>query len=202
MPEPVARLATYEDLLALPEDVRAEVIGGHVHTAPAPLPRHGHALLALGRLLGGPFDTESGVAGDDAPGGWWILPEVDVRLGPHDIVRPDLAGWRQHRLPEPWDQRPIELAPDWVGEVLSPSTERYDRGAKMRLYARSGTEHCWLVDPAERTLEAYRRYDEGPGGPSWLLLGVWGDGDEVRIPPFDTLVLQVSRLFPPRNETG
>lgn len=116
-----SRFATYEDLLALPEDTRAEVLSGHVVALPGPSPRHSRAQGALRRLIGGPYDDDDGRGG---PGGWWILIEVDVRLAPHDIVRPDLAGWRRERLPSPWDERPIEVAPDWIGEVISSHNSR------------------------------------------------------------------------------
>src|SRR5258708_2837802 len=108
---PARKMATWEDLLALPEDTRAEVIAGSVVTPPAPLPRHARAQRALGSFLGRPFDDDDGRGG---PGGWWILLEVDVRLASHDIVRPDLAGWRRAKLPSPWDVRPIAVVPDWI----------------------------------------------------------------------------------------
>lgn len=105
------RLATWEDLLAFPEDVRVELIAGSIVTARTPLPRHAKPKGSLGRFIGGPFDDDDGHGG---PGGWWIFLEVDVRFSPHDIVRPDLAGWRRERLPKPGDVRPIDVRPDWV----------------------------------------------------------------------------------------
>lgn len=99
MSDAAPRLATYDDLLALPEETRAEIVAGEVRTAPGPLPKHSRAVRALGSCIGGPFDDDDGRGG---PGGWWILVEVDVRQSEHDIVRPDLAGWRRERLPEPW----------------------------------------------------------------------------------------------------
>src|SRR5688572_16647541 len=118
MSKPAARLATYEDLLVLPEHVRAEIVAGQVITSPGALPKHSRAVRTLGSFIGKPFDDDDGRGG---PGGWWILVEVDIRLSPHDIVRPDLSGWRRTRLPEPWDIRPIDVVPDWICEVTSPS---------------------------------------------------------------------------------
>ncbi len=145
------RLATYDDLLALPEDVRAELIAGSVRVLPSVLPRHAMVQRALGRFVGGPFDDDDGHGG---VGGWWILPEVDVRFGVHDVVRPDMAGWRRPRLPEPWDVRPIDVVPDWICEVVSPSDARTDRITKARLYLEAGVPAYWLVDPETRVLEA------------------------------------------------
>lgn len=124
--------------------------------------------------------------------GWWILPEVDVRLAPHDIVRPDVADWRRPKLPSLWGQRPIEVAPDWVCEIISPSNAAHDRVTKRRLYARHGIPHYWLLDPVVRTLEALRL-----DGEVWVELGVYGDGDLACIEPFVLVELDVGRLFPP-----
>ncbi|MDQ3032866.1 MAG: Uma2 family endonuclease [Myxococcota bacterium] len=183
------KLATYDDLLALPDDARAEIIRGAIVTLPAPLPRHSNVQGALRRFVGGPFHDDDGFGG---PGGWWIFLEVDVRLDRHDVARPDLAGWRRARLPAPWDQRPIDVVPDWICEVVSPSNERHDRVTKMRLYAAAGVAHYWLVDPDERVLEALA-LESG----TWRVLGRWLDGETARVAPFDAIELDVTRLFPP-----
>lgn len=184
------KLATYEDLLALPEDVRAEVLGGQLEVLPRPLPRHSFAQAGLARGIGGPFDEDDGRGG---PGGWWILQEVDVRLGPHDIVQPDIAGWRRTRLVDPWDMQPIDVVPDWVCEVLSPSNRRRDRIYKSDLYARCGVPYYWLVDPEARTLEVFRLHDG-----KWLRLGGYDEDSVARIEPFEAVEFAVDRLFPPR----
>lgn len=181
------KLATYDDLLAYPEDVKAEVLGGEIYVQPSALPDHCHAQFALGHFIGGPFHGYG-----DGPGGWWILPEIDVRLGPHDIVRPDVAGWRRARLPHPWGTRPIDVVPDWICEILSPSTERFDRVRKQQLYARHGVPYYWLVDPAERVLEAYVLDAD-----HWRIAGTYDDTAVARVPPFDAIELPVGRLFPP-----
>jgi Uma2 family endonuclease len=184
-------LATYEDLLALPEGQRGELIDGVLVTPPAPLPRHGRAQGVLGRVIGGPFDYDDG---GSSPGGWWILPEVEVRLSPHDVVRPDVAGWRRERLPHPWDVRPIDVVPDWICEVLSPSNVADDRVRKRHLYAKHGVAYYWLLDPAERTLEALRL---DPASRAWIDVGSYGDGAIARIAPFDAIEIEVGRFFPP-----
>lgn len=186
-------LATYEDLAALPEDERAEVLAGEIVALPAPRPRHSRVQRALGRFIGGPFDDDDGHGG---PGGWWIFLEVDVALSRHDIVRPDLSGWRRPRLPQP-DVRPITITPNWVCEILSPSNARHDRVTKRRLYAQHGIQHYWLVDPVTRTLEALELRDD-----HWLELGVYGDEDTVAIAPFAEVELPVGRLFLPVDQTS
>ena len=149
-PAGARRTATYEDLLAVPDRLVAEILDGELHTSPRPTPRHAHATTGLAGDLSGPFDRGRG-----GPGGWWILAGPELHFG-DDVAVPDLAGWRRTRLPEMPSEAFFTLAPDWVCETLSPSTERIDRGTKLALYAREGVAHIWLVNPISETLEAYR----------------------------------------------
>jgi Uma2 family endonuclease len=184
------RRATYDDLIALPEGVRAEILSGEIATLPAPRPRHSKPQGALRRFIGGPFDDDDGFGG---PGGWWIFVEVDVQLG-EDVVRPDLAGWRRERLVEP-DVRPIRVVPDWVCEVLSESNEAHDRVTKRNLYSKHGVAHYWIVDPEALTLEALTLE-----GGRWVDAGSFDETSLARIPPFDSVELPIGRLFLPRRQ--
>lgn len=188
--QPARKLATYADLRALPEDARFEILDGELVAQAGALPRHSKVQQALARFIGGPFDNDDGRGG---PGGWWILPEVEVALSPHQIVRPDVAGWRRERLPDPWDMRPITVVPDWICEVLSPSNAAHDRVKKLRLYAQVGVSFYWIIDPAERTLEALRLGESG-----WMSFSAYDDASTAAIAPFDAVELEVGRLFPPR----
>jgi Uma2 family endonuclease len=187
---PARANATYEALQALPDDVRAELVAGAIEVSPSPTPEHGRAQRTLGHLIGGPFDDDDDRGGH---GGWWIIPEVDIRLSPHDVVRPDLAGWRRERLPNPWGRLPIEVVPDWICEIVSTNNAAHDRVTKRRLYAAHGLPYYWLVDPTARTLEALKL-----DAHAWVELGVWGDGDVACIDPFAAVELEIGRLFPPR----
>ena len=187
---PVARLATYDDLLALGEDARAEIIAGQVEAGPSPLPEHSRAIGEIGYSIGGPFDRGHGRGG---PGGWWIFSELDVRLSAHDVVRPDVSGWRRERLPEPWGKRPIDVVPDWVCEILSPSNVAHDRVKKANLYAHHHVPFLWLVDPAEQTLEAFKLVDG-----MWMRFGSYDATAKARIAPFEAVELEVGLLFPPK----
>ena len=188
MPQPADRTARYQDLLDLPEQLVGEIIAGELHTHPRPAPRHARAYSALGYRIGGPYD-----GGIDGPGDWWILDEPELHLG-SDVLVPDLAGWRRERMPELPETAWFELAPDWVCEILSPSTARVDRVLKMPVYAREGVGHLWLVDPDLQTLEVYR-LDADHEAPHWLLLESLEGDAPVRQPPFDAIEFPLGSLW-------
>jgi Uma2 family endonuclease len=153
--QPARRPATYQDVLDAPPNRVAELVGGSLYTNPRPVPRHGYAASVLGAELIAPFQRGKG-----GPGGWILIDEPELHLGP-DVVVPDLAGWRQERMPELPDAPFFELAPDWACEVLSPSTARYDRDVKLPVYARADVPYVWLIDPAWRRLEVLRLAPSG-----------------------------------------
>jgi Uma2 family endonuclease len=177
--------ATYEDVLSAPEGKVAEILDGELCLSPRPAPRHSVAASRLGMVLGDPFDRGRG-----GPGGWWILHEPELHLAEHVVV-PDLAGWRRERMPVVPAEAFFSLAPDWVCEVLSPSTERIDRARKLRIYAEAGVAHAWLVDPIQQTLEALRLRDG-----DWVIAGVKTGDQPVRVEPFEAIELELGALWP------
>jgi Uma2 family endonuclease len=178
--------ATYQDVLDAPPTMVAELIRGALHLHPRPASRHARATSMLGVRIGGSYDD----LGGGGPGGWWIIDEPELHLG-EDVLVPDLAGWRRERMPEFPDAPFFELAPDWVCEVLSPSTRRTDLTDKREIYGASGVAHLWLVDPLARTLEAFERRDG-----AWVLLAAYKEDDEVRVAPFDAVPLELGALWP------
>jgi len=178
------RHATYGDLLALPRNVVGEIISGELHTQPRPGGPHAAVASLLGMVLGNPFHRGTG-----GPGGWIILDEPELHLGA-DILVPDLAGWRRARMPEVPDAPAFEPAPDWVAEVLSPSTDALDRVAKLPIYARESVSHVWLIDPRLQTLEAFALV-----GGRCQLLGAWRGAQSARVAPFDALELELAGLW-------
>ena len=176
--------ATYEDLLEVPDIMVAEILDGDLYASPRPAIRHSHVASDLGGQLWGPFRHGRG-----GPGGWWILFEPELHFG-EDVLVPDLAGWRRDRLPLIPDTPAISLAPDWISEVISPSTERIDRVRKLPIYAREGVEHAWLINPQTRTLEGFRRAENG-----WILLSTHGGDEAVRAAPFEAIAIELSGLW-------
>ena len=189
----VRRPATYEDLQRVPDHLVAEIVDGDLYASPRPAIPHAIATTHLGGYLVGPFDSGRG-----GPGGWWILAEPELHLG-DDIVVPDLAGWRRTRLAEMPRDAFLIVAPDWVCETVSHSTERLDRGKKRAVYAREHVSHLWLVNPIAETLEAYR-LEQG----RWLLLDTHAGDVSARIEPFDAIEVELWGLWgrsePPRRD--
>ena len=190
MAQPDARSATYADLRRLPDNVVGEILDGELHVSPRPAPRHADASSGLGGALRGPFDRGRG-----GPGGWRILDEPELHLGP-DVIVPDLAGWRRERLPQLPETAYVAVAPDWVCEVLSPSTASIDRVKKLRSYAREGVPHAWLVDPLARTVEILR-LENG----RWSIIGMHAGLETIQAEPFEALDLDLSLLFEEEPDT-
>ena len=178
--------ATYQDVLDAPPNMVAEVVGGVLHLHPRPAFPHAFASSALSVELGPPF-----MRGRGGPGGWVILFEPELHLGPEpDILVPDLAGWREERMPTVPRAAYVTLPPDWACEVLSESTEDIDRAEKLPLYARERVGHVWLVDPLLRTLEVLRL-----DGATYRLVAVWRGATTVRAEPFDAVEIDLGVLW-------
>jgi Uma2 family endonuclease len=184
MADAARKIATYQDVLDAPPHMVAEIVGGELNLSPRPASRHGAAASTLGEELGPPFKRGRG-----GPGGWIILDEPELHLG-SDVLVPDLAGWRRERMALLPDAPFLTIVPDWICEVLSPGSARFDRKKKMPLYGHEGVRNAWLVDPVERTQEVYRLVDS-----HWLLLATHSDDERVRAEPFDAIELELGILW-------
>jgi Uma2 family endonuclease len=177
--------ATYADLEAVPPHLVAEIIDGALLTHPRPSPRHAAASNSLSNELTGPFQKGRG-----GPGGWVFFVEPELHLGPHVAV-PDIAAWRRERLPAYPDTNHFAIAPDWVCEILSASTEKRDRTVKTRIYAEAQIQNFWVIDPRLQILEAFE-LSEG----RWLKIGAWNSDEVVRAAPFDAVSISLADLWP------
>lgn len=185
MLKPKSRPATFADIEALPPHVVGEILFGVLHTHPRPSPRHALASNAVGGEITGPFQFGRG-----GPGGWIFLTEPELHLADHVVV-PDIAGWRRERLTPFPETAFIETAPDWVCEVLSPSTQAVDRTDKLSIYAAFGVGHAWYVDPIARTLEVLELRDG-----KWLIAATFKEADAVAAPPFAVHTFGLDVLWP------
>jgi Uma2 family endonuclease len=183
----------YARLEALPDNLTGEIINGRLYAQPRPTGPHALASSSLDGELYNPYRKGRG-----GPGGWWILVEPEVQfIRDTEVLVPDLAGWRRQRMPRlPRDQR-IEVVPDWVCEILSPSTARTDRVVKMPVYARYGVPYLWLVDPVAHTLEAFALRDG-----FWTVIGLFQEQDRVTVEPFVEIVLGLDGLWAETQEEG
>jgi Uma2 family endonuclease len=185
--KPVRKPATYDDLCRVPEHKVAEILDGELFVSPRPATPHARSSVVLSGDLTGSFDGPPG--GHDAPGGWWFLVEPELHFGA-DVLVPDLAGWRRERMRTIPNVAAITDAPDWVCEVLSPSTARIDRARKMRIYGREGVGHLWFLDPIARTLETYRLTDG-----HWVVAAIYEGDDVIHAEPFDAVGLAMRRWW-------
>lgn len=183
--KPIKRNANYYDVQALPTPSVGELVDGDLYSSPRPAALHSYAASQLTAALISRLGDRS------RPGGWLVLAEPELHLG-SDVVVPDLAAWRTDRAPR-LDRDPafLTVAPDWVCEALSPSTADLDRTKKMRVYARAGVGHAWLVDARARTLEVHRLE-----GSRFRLIETLEGSASVGIEPFEGISFELERLWP------
>jgi Uma2 family endonuclease len=185
MAQPARKAATYADVAALPENVVGEILDGELVTSPRPSIAHARVTSRLGSRLGRAFDDDDG----SGPGGWILLDEHELQLA-SDVIVPNVAGYRRERMPELPQGAFLTMAPDWVCEALSPSTEAIDRGRKRRIYAREGVRHLWFINPSVRTLEVHRIE-----GDTYRIVATHTGDEIVRAEPFDAIELPLARLW-------
>ena len=182
----LGRPATYADLQALPEGVKGEIIDGELFVQPRPRAAHARAEITIASDVHGPYDRGRG-----GPGGWWILPEPGIELPRSPEFSPDVAGWRRERLPALPRETSIQVVPDWICEILSPTTRAYDHVKKRPFYAQIGVPWLWYVDVEARTVTVSRLV-EG----AWLEVAVHGGDEQVRLDPFKEAPLDLALWWP------
>jgi len=181
----------YLRLLETDENAHVELIDGEVVVHASPDVAHSFGASGVGAELYIRYQRGRG-----GPGGWWVLDEVDVLLTAWEqAFRPDLAGWRQEHVPAIPKLRPIRIRPDWVCEVLSPSTKRWDLGPKLQAYLSAGVPYYWILDPAEQKLTAHAL-----AGDVYEVVGVVTRSAPSSLPPFPEAVFDMNELFPITTE--
>ena len=185
MAEPAEKEATYEDLYNIPENMTGEIINGELVVTPRPSREHTSTASSLGYKIGPPYQFGEG----GGPGGWIIIIEPEIGLG-RNILVPDLAGWKRERFPVEEPHNWISVAPDWVCEILSPSTAKTDKTDKMPVYGQFGVSHVWLLDPLARTLDVFRLEST-----RWVVAGLYAGNDKVRAEPFGEIEIDMGSLW-------
>lgn len=172
---------TRADLEALPANIDGEIIDGVLYTMTRPRSPHQDVTLAIGGAL-----RELYQRGNRGPGGWRILVEPGIELPNTPEISPDVAGWRRDRLPK-LPTGSLTVVPDWVCEILSPTTRRHDLVVKQPYYAKVGVKYHWMIDLEARCVIAFRLHDG-----DWHQTGVYSDERDARIAPFDETPLDVA----------
>ena len=185
MSEAAKKKATYHDLYSIPENMTGEIIDGDLIVTPRPSADHAAAALALGGEIVPPYQFGRG----GGPGGWIMLIEPEVKFD-EDLLVPDVAGWRKERFPGKPKENWFSVVPDWICEILSPSTARKDRVLKMPIYARNAVQYVWLIDPTPKTLEVFR-LESG----KWVLLAVYSENDKLRAEPFQETEIDLGNFW-------
>jgi Uma2 family endonuclease len=172
---------THEDLLALPEDnLRREIIDGEMFVTPSPIANHQTVLLNILSAFLDYLKTHR-------VGKVFVAP-LDVILSDYDVLQPDLLFVLNERagIVKDW----IRGAPDLAVEILSPTTEKRDRGIKLKAYARFGVKEYWIVDPAPRSVETHRL-----AGKAYEVTAALTAGDVLTSLLLPGLQLDVAPLF-------
>lgn len=190
--KPNLKPPTLADLDDLPPGIVGEIIEGVLYTMTKPRMRHQRTMRKISGGVGYPFDDGLG-----GPGGWWIIPEPGIELQNTPEISPEVAGWRRDRMPEMPVDEPIRMVPDWVCEILSPSTRRHDLQVKLPYYAKVGVPYHWLVDIESCVLTAHQLESA-----DWRVTGTYRDETEARILPFDAVPLNVASWWPPASPTS
>ena len=181
----------YAEFLDLPSNMVGEIINGALHAHPRPARPHGRTAGELFSDIHSRFSRGRG-----GPGGWIFIPEQELHFGPHIIV-PDISGWKVERYPAHETTPFSTVPPDWLCEVLSPSTQALDRLHKLKIYAEFGVRHCWYVDPIEHNLEVFILSNG-----TYLVGPTFTDDDPVTAPPFEAHTFELNAFWdtPPHHE--
>lgn len=185
--------ATYQDLERLPDHVTGELIDGELYASPQPGGRHTLSTSGIGADIYMAYQRGRG-----GPGGWWILDEPELHFSLNTLVLvPDIGGWRRERLQEVQVEHRFTVIPDWICEVLSPSTSRLDWAKKLPIYARYGVPHVWFVDPIAQTVQVMELTNE-----QYRFVGIYSGQDKFRAAPFEELEIDLAEVWPSTPESS
>jgi Uma2 family endonuclease len=162
---PVASGLTYDDLWELPQDdgLRRELIDGELYVSPSPVRRHQRAVARI---------TSALLAHVDRHGGEVQPAPADVYFSEQTVVEPDVVFVGAARVEQLTDERYVDIPPDLVVEVSSPSTRRLDLIKKRALYEREGVAEYWFIDLEDEVVDVYQLDADGRyGAPATLVPG-------------------------------
>lgn len=147
MPQSQERIYTIEDIYALPNGTRAELIDGQIYYMAPPSRKHQKILLSLSRVISDYIDKNNGACEVD------IAPfSVFLNENDKNYVEPDISIiCDQNKL----NDKGCVGAPDWIIEIVSPSSKRMDYMIKLFKYRTAGVREYWIVDPDKDRITLY-----------------------------------------------
>ena len=180
---------TYDQLRALPGEARHELHDGRLVTLPSPNSRHQKIYRALLKILERWID-----AGGN---GLLYLQPMDLKIDPYRTLVPDLSYYvtEDASAVESDNGNYLNVAPDLVVEIVSPSSQSTDRVYKFRVYAEIGARFYWIIDPEGRVFQAYRLREGAPN--VYEFEANLTDGDAFAPELFPGLNLDMTPLFGP-----
>ncbi len=172
---------THEDYAALPEEpgFRFEILDGMLTRDPSPSLHHQRVSKRMYRLLEDYFKEVD-------PGGEVFYAPVDLSLSEYYVVQPDLLYWPGSRLAK---YTPVDVLPELIVEVVSPSTSRKDRVIKLNHYQAAGVPHYWILDPEGGFIEVYELKD------GHYVSVARAAGGDFSHPSFPGLSFNIEKLF-------
>ena len=182
MPQALAKSPIYteDDYYHLPENIRAELIEGKFYNMSAPSRVHQKILMELSGTIREYIRAENGSCE--------VYPApFAVKLFDDDktIVEPDISVICDSNK---FTDRGCTGAPDWITEIISPSTSSHDYVRKLHLYAEAGVREYWIVNPMKRHILVYF-FEQ-----NHLEVEVYTFQDEIKVNIYDDLVIDFKEI--------
>ena len=174
------RIYTIEDIYALPEGERAELIDGHIYYMAPPNTMHQRISSILSRKIGNYIDSNKGKCEVfAAPFAVYLDEKTNTYVEPDVSVICD---------PDKLDDRGCKGAPDWIIEIASSGTKRIDYGVKLFKYHSAGVREYWIVNPLTRTVNVYDLEKEE-------LTDLYSFDDDIQVCIYDDLTINITELL-------
>lgn len=180
MPLPQKRSYTAEYIYSLPEGQRAELIDGQIYDMAPPMRIHQKLVSQLTKLIGNYIDANHGGC-EVYPAPFAVFLNADNKT----YVEPDISVICDN---DKLDERGCNGAPDWVIEIVSPSTERMDYGIKLFKYRSAGVREYWIINPKTCTVNRFDFEHE-------KMSDQYSFEDEISVCIFEDLIIRISDLL-------
>ncbi len=171
---------TIEDIYALPDGQRAELIDGQIYNMAPPAREHQKLVSQFTRIIGNYIETKNGDC-EVYPAPFAVFLNEDDR----NYVEPDVSVICDK---DKLDDKGCNGAPDWIIEIVSPSTERVDYGIKLFKYRSAGVREYWIINPKTRTINVFDfEHDQESAQYSFE--------DQIPVCIYDDLAISIADLF-------